>query len=284
MAELRINFEYLCAFVPPSRFSTSPKTCWVVVPDFRAAAQPHTPVLLYDHQQRNSDGELPGQGHTAARAGATSPKMGDTWAKLELQGEQLEIEPDGSPLPAFDSLHTDSQLEDNLRIGEAIDAMKLIDRRLIEENDTRVAARLLLRQGGLVAGHLTPDKFGVYRAGHLVHSQQMAQQMVYTKGFTNFVDIVFRKIDGSGGPTRLRLKPNAGGPVVLTIRNCEPNPSIVWKHGFPPYDDQLDNEINMFFELSNGYDPANPPPLCHVKLSQDGPQGICAPKSYDGWA
>lgn len=283
MPDLKIHFEYLCAFVPPDLFAKLPKSCWVVLPDFRKAAKAHFPVLLYDRNDRNSDTEVTNAGLIPKEAGTPSKKKLDTWDKLDLDGEELEIWPDGKPLTG-ESLVTASNLDAALRIFYADVKLEVFKGDLLKGDSSKViACRLFLRKGTLGVGLETPEAFGVYNLKKdvpLLHRQKMAQQVVASISFVNFVDLIFRKMS-TGGEMRLRLKANTSPQVDVTVRNCEAG--VVWDRKLPPYDKQFHDEINQFFELSRDYDPKAPPPEILLKLSEDSPGGICAPKTFDGW-
>lgn len=285
MPNLKIYFEFLCAFVPPKPFSEQPKSCWVVLPNFTSSSNSHFPVLLYDRDYRAPDEELQSENLIPVPPGQSSEVSQDKWDLLQFAGEELEIRPDGKPLPDGDSLNTSSSLDTILRIARAKVGMEIFDQRLIFDNDPeKVSCRLLLRKGTLGIGKETEDAFGVFNLDEdspLLHSQKMAQQVVLTLGFEQYVDLVFRKL-GAVDERRLRLMPTISEEVDVTIRNCEAG--RIWERPLPPYEDQFDNEINLFFTLSKGFNPETPPPTIFLRLSQDGPQGICAPKAFDGWA
>src|SRR6185295_2635767 len=116
MPELKVNFEYLCALVPPKVFAENPASCWVVLPDFTKAKPVHLPVLLYDRADR-ADAALAKDGLAAVPAGEASPLQGanDPWAKLAFAGEELRIEPDAKA-PTKDTLKTGSSLDAVLRV------------------------------------------------------------------------------------------------------------------------------------------------------------------------
>jgi hypothetical protein len=280
MPDLKIQFEFLCAFVPPTPFSAGPKSCYVVLPDFRSPPKTHLPVLLYDRQDRVPDQDLP-PGLTPKEAGKRSPTLLDTWDKLDFGSEEVDIQPDGQPFVGADSLVTSSNLDAILPIAKAGVGMEVFDQKLLRDVTPKVACRLLLRQGTLESAELTADAFGVYdltKTPPMVHSQKMARRVVLSIGFTSFVDLVFRRL-GVPAERRLRLKNSTG--VTLTLRNCEPD--LVWSHSFPAYKDQFDDEIDLFFALSRAYNAAAPPRKILLKLATAGPNGICAPKAFDGF-
>jgi len=281
MPDLTINFEFLCAFVPPAPFSTGPKMCYVVLPDFTAQPTPHLPVLLYDRQDRVANQAL-GAGLTPVGAAKKSAVLLDAWDKLDFNGKEVEIQPDGQALTGSDSLVTSSNLDALLRIAWAGVGMQVFDQGLLTNVTPKVACRMLLRHGTLSGAEPTAEAFNVVDATHtptVVHSQPMARRVVYKIGFTSFVDLVFRNLDGTD-ERRLRMKNNAG--VTVTARNCEPD--LVWKHSLPSYQDQFDNEINLFFTLSRDYKSQTPPQQILLKHPAHGPSGICAPKVFDGFA
>jgi hypothetical protein len=283
MPDLAINFEFLCAFVPPAPFSGGPKSCYVVLPDFKAPPKTHLPVLLYDRQNRTPDQILVSTGLNPKEPGQRSPNLQDAWDKLDLGGEELEIQPDGKPLVGPDSLVTSSNLDALLRIADAGVGMEVFDENLLTSATTKVVCRLHLRQGALSSAEETSDEFGVYNLKDkdhlLIHSQRMARRVVFTIGFTKFIDLVFRNL-GSAAERRLRLTNNTG--ITVTIRNCEPG--LVWDHSLPPYKDQFNDEINLFFTLSRDYKQNTPPQAILLKRLADGLSGICAPKVFDSFA
>jgi len=207
----------------------------------------------------------------------------DAWDKLDLNGEELEVQPDGKPWGGSDSLVTSSNLDALLRIADAEVGMEIFDKKLVTSAAAKVACRLHLRQGSLSSAEETPDEFGVYnpedKQHPLIHSQKMARRVVLTVGVTKFIDLVFREL-GSAAEKRLRLINNTG--VTVTVRNCEPG--LVWNHSLPPYKDQFNDEINLFFTLSPAYNPSSPPHEILLKRLADGASGICAPKAFDGFA
>jgi hypothetical protein len=281
MPDLEIHFEFLCAFVPPSLFSAGPKKCYVVLPDFTAPPKTHLPVLLYDRQDRIADQDL-GAGLNPVGPGDRSPVLLDAWDKLDFDGKEVEIQPDGQPLTGADSLVTSSNLDALLRIASAGVGMEVFDGTLLAGVTSKVACRMLLRGGTLSGAEETAEAFEVIDATKpqpVVHSQKMARRVVYRIGFTSFVDLVFRKLDGTD-ERRLRMKNNAG--VTVTVRNCEPG--LVWKHSLPSYEDQFNDEINLFFTLSRNYDSTAPPPPILLQRPAHGANGICAPKVFDSFA
>jgi hypothetical protein len=282
MPDLEIHFEFLCAFVPPSPFSTSPKSCWVVLPDFRSPPKTHLPVLLYDRQDRSFDQDLAKGKLTPKEPGQRSVVALDAWDKLDLGGEELEIQPDGKALTGSDSLVTSSNLDALLRIASAGVSMEVFDQKLLTDATAKVMCRLRLHQGNLSGAEETAEPFDVNdptKKPPLIHSQKMARRVVYTIAFTEFVDLVFRKL-GATTESRLRLGNTSG--VKVTVRNCEPG--LVWQHSLPPYTNQFNDEINLFFTLSRDYNAAAPPPPIFLQLPKDGRTGICAPKVFDGFA
>jgi hypothetical protein len=280
MPDLTVNFEFLCAFVPPAPFSTGPKKCYVVLPDFTAPPKTHLPVLLYDRQDR-ADQAL-STGLTPVGAGKKSAILLDPWDKLDFNGKEMEIQPDGQALTGPDSLVTSSNLDALLRIERAGVGMQVFDQGLLTNVTPKVACRMLLRQGTLSGAEETAEAFNVVDATKkptVVYSQTMARRVVYRIGFKSFVDLVFRKLDGTD-ERRLRMKNHAG--VTVTARNCEPG--LVWKHSLPAYKDQFNDEINLFFTLSRDYNSGKPPQPILLQGSTHGANGICAPKVFDGFA
>lgn len=290
MPEFKLYFEFLCAFVPPEPFDQHPDRCWVVLPDLRSASKQHVPVFLYDRENRVHDEVLLHEGLTPKEGGVKSPKKKippDSRNMLPFETVEVEIRPDGEVMPADQfALDTTSSLGALLRIFRAGVKMEKFDEDLLTgAGGGKVVGRLLLRQGTLAIGQETEDIFGVYDASQkeskLLYKQKMAQQVVLTLGFVKFVDLVFRTLGENDGARHLRLKPTNGSEVKVTLRNCEEE--RMWDENLPPYKDQFDSEINLFFPLSSAYKEGTPPPRIVLRPITHSPGGTCAPKAFDGW-
>lgn len=284
--DLEVNFEYLCAFVPPVPFDQSPTECWAVLPDFTELLDPahrHFPCVLYERDHRVGDPELE-QGGLIPRPASTEVAAGSNRRLIVCEGEEIEIRPDGQT-PTTSNLSLDGALPHLLRIARAALGMEIFDRKLLEDpSPSRVAARMRLRAGELSERAVTPEEFRLleHQTGQEVHRQRMARSVTLKIEAVGFVDLVFRKLSDPPGEERLLRLRTEDTTSTVTVRNCEEQ--FIWKNALPGYDEQSDSEMNLYFPLSVNYDVTSPLSRMVLKMSLDpnAPNGICAPKTFDG--
>lgn len=287
--DLKVHFEYLCAFVPHDPFEKAPKECFVVLPDFtglKTPNEPHYPCVLY-HRDHRADEELKKVGLTPRPPSTKFPPPHNANRRLILcEAEEIEIQPDGKK-PNNNTLSVPGTLPSLMRIASANLGLEKFKRSLVENpTPAGIAARMHLREGVLSEAEVTSQIFGLknMKTGKVVKTQQMARRITLSISSVNFVDFVFRKLSSPPQQERvLRLRTSKSTSEV-TIRNCEDK--FIWKTKWPPYNHQLDGEINLYFPLSANYDPHNKPPAMVLNLipTPAGPNGVCAPKAFDGWA
>ena len=292
MAQLKINFEFLCLFVPdPDGSSSNAKQNphYVLLPFLQnhgfPGVDPHFAVLRWD--QRN---QMSLQNGEVAKP-ATYKVSGKSTVATDLDFEELEVELEQPTNPSSLNCSYDERLLVFSKGGLSIDK---VDKKWLKgnKNDAKPAlgARIRLETGTLAIRGATAGCFQLNKRkkdGTLVEDLwhgHLARTLQWTSpDFAGQAILAFKGLDGSGTEKRIRLEPAAGDDSIeITIRNCEKeailDPSLPTAGNVAnPSVGAKDRELQAYYQLMNGYQGSNQHDILELIPTACMGNGACAP-------
>lgn len=286
--KLRVEFEFLCAFVPALSTPNDQKM-FVLLPDLRqglsvngAEIGHHFGVLRYHVAQGSPD---PGLG-----VDPDSLQHGLGLRGILLDGFDVRFLPGGkeapNTAPSFDfsrhliGMELAAKLLNEPGYGEVDPHRTSAAKPTAKGMD--LAARLTLRGGRLEPQRLTSLTFDLHLAGTQpvtgIYLQEVSRQVRWTFEVQHdFVDIAFKRF-ASASESRLRIRPEGDDPVVvLAIRNCERE--FKYATGLPDYGNER-QELMAFLPLSKAYNPQDPPQQLFMTSRANTVHGACTPSHF----
>lgn len=292
MARLRINFEFLCLFVPdPDGLSSDPKhnPHYVLLPYLQnhgfPGVDPHFAILRWD--KRNQKALKPGE----VAKPATHKVNGKSTVATDLDFEQLEIDLEGSTHPSDLKCSYDKRL---LHFAKGKLSIDKVNKKWLKGNKNgpkpELAARIRLDTGTLDIRGATAGCFKLNKRkkngtvvenlwhGHLARTLQWTSPK-----FDKQAHLVFKGLDGSGTEKHIRLEPETGEDTVeITIRNCENeailDPSLPSAGSIAnPSLGAKDRELQAYYQLMNGYKGPNQHDILELIPTACMGNGACAP-------